>query len=88
MDIGGLLKKVYHLATGVSDGKPNPDFVPFSDRSPTSEQVVERHKYLREKYVWRAKTGWGVGGQNLTYPTEFAALAEAERQETQIERLL
>ena len=86
MGVGGLLKKFYHIATGVSEGKINPNFVPFMERNPTPAQVAERQKYLREKYLWKAKDGWGVGGLNQTFKTEAAALVEAERFETDLER--
>ncbi len=87
MGFGSIMRSAFHLITGVSDGKSNPNFVPFSQRNNTPDQLRAREVYLREKYLWKGKSGWGAGGSATTFKTEAEALAEAERLESEQERL-
>jgi hypothetical protein len=83
-----ILKKTYHVVTGISEGRANPNFVPFRQRNPTPDQIADRNRYLREKYLWKGRNGWGAGGDGKVFATEAAALDEAERLETEMERMV
>lgn len=87
MGFGSILRNAFHAFSGTSDSSHKAGFVPFSERNNSPEEVRQREIHLREKYLWRGKTGWGAGGSPTVFKTEAEALAEAERLETELDRI-